>query len=254
MPGEIGSLEWTRRTNGLLNRGERARYIAAAMRAQALAGPRLLALRAGVRARRRASIREEEMRVPDSALARSAAEECARTHPRTIFEHNLRSFLYARALGSLGGFAPDEEVLFVATMFHDAGVMDIDRTDDGRCFTLRGADAAVEHMQRGGAAADRCDAAAGAITLHINPAVGPESGVEAHLMHDGVLLDAVGLRAWDIEADAIERVRAAHPRLRFSQEARSLLAAQGKAIPKCRIAAAFNAGFGLAVRIGPWQD
>jgi hypothetical protein len=252
--GEIGTLAWTRRTNGLLSRPERARYIAAAMAAQARAAAPLLAFRLGRGARRQAHIGEADLRIPDSAVARDAAEACVATHPRMIVEHNYRSFIYARALGALAGIAHDEEVMFVATMFHDAGAMEVDTGDGGRCFTLKGAQVAESHGAAAGWPASRCAAAAEAVTLHLNPAVPVERGAEAHLMHEGVLLDAVGLRAWDLRREAIERVRARHPRLRFSQEGGRLLGDQAKGIPQCRIAAAMAAGFGLALKLGPWQD
>ena len=119
----------------------------------------------------------------------------------------------------------------MATMFHDAGAMEPDRSDGGRCFTLKGAADAESHLAAAGWPAERCAAAAEAITLHLNPAVPLERGPEAHLMHDGVLLDAVGLRAWELRKDAIERVRARHPRLRFSQDGGRLLARAGTRDP-----------------------
>jgi len=252
--GEIGTLGWTTRTNGLLSRAERRRYVAAALREQMRSAAPLLAYRLGRGSRRQASIDEQDLRIPDSKVALDAIEACEATQTPTIIEHNYRSFLFARALASLDGIAHDEEVLFVATMFHDAGVFDPDRTDGGRCFTLKGAKDAESHGAAAGWEQKRCTAAAEAVTLHINPAVPLEHGAEAHLMHDGVLLDAVALRAWQIRKDALERVRARHPRLRFSQEAGKLLGEQGRAIPRCRIAAAMGAGFGLAVKLGPWQD
>jgi hypothetical protein len=126
--------------------------------------------------------------------------------------------------------------------------------EGGRCFTLGGADQAERHLAAAGTPAPQCSAAAEAITLHINPSVPLEHGPEAHLMHDGVLLDAAGARAWELSRGGIERVRERHPRLGFSQEARRLLGAQGKAIPGCRAAAAFQAGFGLALGLAPWRD
>jgi hypothetical protein len=33
-----------------------------------------------------------------------------------------------------------------------------------------------------------------------------------------------------------------------------LLTQQARAIPRCRTAAALGAGFGLALKLGPWQD
>jgi len=251
---QIGTLAWTRRTNGLLNRPERARYIAAAVREQARAAPALFAFRLGRGARRQAAIEEEGLRIPDSQVARDAVEACSAVQSRSIIEHNYRSFIYARALGSLAGIGHDEELLFVATMFHDQGALEVDRSDGGRCFTLRGAADAESHGAAAGWPAERSAAAAEAITLHLNPSVSLERGPEAHLMHDGVLLDAVGLRAWQIRKDAIERVRSHHPRLRFSQEGGRLLGQQARAIPRCRTAAALGAGFGLALRFGPWQD
>jgi hypothetical protein len=251
---DIGTLEWTRRTNGRLSSPERRRYIAAAVRTQARSAAPLLAYRLGRGSRRQADIGEQDLRLPDSQIARDTVAECSATQPQTIIEHNYRSFIYARALASLDGIEHDEEVLFVAAMYHDAGAMEPDTADGGRCFTLKGAADAEARGKEAGWGTERCTAAAEAITLHINPAVPLEYGPEAHLMHDGVLLDAVALRAWDIRKEALERVRARHPRLRFSQEGGRLLGAQARAIPGCRIAAAMRAGFGLALRLGPWQD
>lgn len=254
MLGEIGTLAWTRRTNGLLSRPERVRYVAAVVREQARVAAPLLAFRLGRGAERGAAIDEDGLRIPDSQVARDAVEACVAAQPRMIIEHNYRSFIFARALGALAGIGHDEEVLFAATMFHDAGVLEPNVSDGGRCFTLKGAADAESHGAAAGWPAERCAAAAEAITLHLNPAVPVERGLEAHLMHDGVLLDAVGLRAWELRRDAIERVRSRHPRLRFSQDGGRLLAEQARAIPRCRTAAALGAGFGLALRLGPWQD
>jgi hypothetical protein len=254
MLGEIGTLAWTRRTNGLLSRPERLRYIAAALREQTRVAAPLLAFRLGRGSRRQAAIDDDGLRIPDSQLALEAVQTCTSVQPRAIIEHNYRSFIFARALGSLAQIGHDEELLFVATMYHDAGALEPDESDGGRCFTLKGAADAESHLAAAGWPPQRCAAAAEAITLHLNPSVPLDQGPEAHLMHDGVLLDAVGLRAWELRRDAIERIRSRHPRLRFSQEGGRLLNMQARAIPHCRTAAALGAGFGLALKLGPWQD
>lgn len=251
--GEIGTLGWTRRANGILSRRERWRYMARAARVTVTATPRLLGSRVGVRARHRASIEEGDLRPPDSKLAREAVEECEELMPRTIIEHSYRSYLYARALGELDSVAHDDEVLFVAAMYHDAGAMAPDVSDGGRCFTLEGAELAIQRLDGGGRSREQAEAGGEAITLHINPDVPVEQGAEQHLLHDGVLLDAVGVRAWEIEPEAIKLVRSRHPRLRFTQEGGGLLKAQARAIPACRIAAAFRTGFGAALLLS-WRD
>jgi hypothetical protein len=238
--GEIGTLAWTRRTNGLLSRSERARYVAATLREQARHAPSLVAWRLG-RGGGTGEIDDEAMRIPDSKLAREAVEACAEVQSPMLIAHNYRSFFFARALGAVERVGHDAEVLFVATMLHDQGVLE----PTGGCFTLRGADEAERIAGT---------AAAEAITLHLNPAVPLEQGAEAHLMHDGVLLDGVGLRAWELKREAIALVRARHPRLRFTAESRRILGEQGRAIPRCRTAAAMRSGFGLALRLSPWQD
>ena len=245
--GEIGTLEWTRRTNGILGRGERARYIAATVMTTSRLAPRLIAHRAG---RAASGPDPSQLAPPDSQAARDAVAECVELMPETVIEHNYRSFLYARALGLRSGLAHDEELLFVATMFHDAGIVDVDLSDGGRCFTLAGAERAEALGVAHGWEAGRSAAAAEAITLHVNPGVDPAQGAEAHLMHDGVLLDAFGLRIWELDPGGLARVRQRHPRLGFSREAGRLLRAQADAIGGCRVAAAMQSGFGLALKLG----
>jgi hypothetical protein len=96
--GAIGTLAWTRRTNGLLSRPEHLRYVAAAIGEQARAAAPLLAFRLGRSARRQAAIDEDGLRIPDSQVARDAVQACTAVQPRMIIEHNYRSFIFARAL------------------------------------------------------------------------------------------------------------------------------------------------------------
>jgi hypothetical protein len=124
MLGEIGTLAWTRRTNGRLSRPEQLRYLAAAVLEQTRSAAPLIAFRLGRSARRQATIDEDDLQLPDSQVARDALLACQETQPPMIAEHNLRSYFFARALASLTRTRHDAELLFVATMFHDAGVME----------------------------------------------------------------------------------------------------------------------------------
>jgi hypothetical protein len=248
--GEIGTLEWTRRTDGLLSRPERARYMAAVIREQVRVAPRLVAYRAGWTNRDAVGIDADALAIPDSQLARDTLADCRATQPPAVVAHALRSFVFARALGAAGKIRHDPELLFVAAMYHDHGVTSL----EGRCFTLRGADAAEAQLAGAGRPESERAAAAEAITLHVNPAVALEQGPEAHLAHDGILLDVVGARGWELRREAIEQVRGRYPRQGFTQEARRLLGAQGRALPRSRPAAAFRCGFGVAVGLSPWRD
>ena len=87
-----------------------------------------------------------------------------------------------------------------------------------------------------------------------DPVVPVNDGAVQHLVHDGVILDVVGLRAWELDAEGIKRVRERHPRLGFNRYGVGLLRENARAVPGCRAAALFATGFGLALKLGPWQD
>lgn len=214
--------------------------------------PRLLASRAGW-GRSGGGPDPSQLTPPDSAVARETIEACAEALPETVVEHSYRSYLYARALAIAEGIECDEEVTFVAAMFHDYGIKGIADLHD-RCFTLPGAEGAEAVAERAGWPAERRDATAEAITMHLNPSVPVERGSVQHLVHDGVILDVVGLRAWELDAAGISRVRERHPRLRFNRVGGGMLREHGRAVAGCRAAALFATGFGLALRLGPWQD
>lgn len=251
--GEVGTLAWARRGDGLLTKSERRRYIAAAVAESARSMPRMLALKFGKTGKGRATITENDLLLPDVAPAAAIIAECSGVMTASVVEHSYRSYVYAKALGRLAGITYDDMALFAAAMFHDTGAFQVDSTGDGRCFTLSSAHRLDELLKAAGWRDGRCEVSAEAVVMHLNPRVA-KTRPEAHLLNAGVLLDVVGLRAWLFDAGSLETVRARHPRRGFTDEARRLLSAQAKAIPRCRTACAFRAGFGFAMRMGLWHD
>jgi hypothetical protein len=246
LTGDIGTIEWCRRTNGILGRGERARYMAAVALETMRALPRMLSSRSG------SSGGPDPSRLtpPDTPFAREVVEACAGLEPMT-FEHSYRSYLFARALGQLEGLECDEEALFAATMFHDAAFPKIDQVE-GKCFTLAGAEDAERFLASSSLDASLHRDVLDAITLHVNPRVAPEQGVLQHLARDGIGLDVIGQRAWELDRAGIERAFESHPRHGFNAKAESLLRTNARRAPGCRAAAAFATGFGQALKTSPW--
>lgn len=251
--GDVGTLAWARRGDGLLIQSERRRYITAAVAESAQSMPRLLALKFGKAGKRRATITENDLLLPDVAPAAAIIAGCSGVMTASFVEHSYRSYVYAKALSRLAGITYDDLALFAAAMFHDTGVFRLDSTDVGQCFTLNSAHRLDELLKAAGWPDERREVSAEAIVMHLNPRVA-EARPEAHLLNAGVLLDVVGLRAWLFDARSLETVRARHPRLGFTDEAQRLLTAQAKGIPRCRTACAFRAGFGFAMRMGLWHD
>jgi hypothetical protein len=247
--GDIGTIEWSRRTKGILGRGERARYTAAFALTLIGSTPRLLAAKAGMRG---SGPDPSRLTPPDTLFAREVVEACAELGPMVV-EHSYRSYIYGRALGVANGIECDEEALFAATMFHDYGFKGLEQLSD-RCFTAAGAEAAEGLLADSSLGEASRHDVLDAITLHFNPKVKPEQGPVQHLTHDGVLLDVVGARSWELDPAGVRRVADRHPRHGFTIDAEPVLRTHIGRVPGCRVAAAFRVGFGQALTLSIWRD
>lgn len=251
--GDIGTIEWARRTNGILGRGERARFLAATVLSTARVLPRLLRAGAGRNGRVGNGELPDPSRLtpPDTPFARELLDACADLDPM-IVEHGYRSYLFGRALGAVDGVKCDEEALFAATMLHDYAFMTMDELED-RCFTVAGAEAAEQLLASSPLSpAERHDVL-DAITLHLNPAVPPERGAVQHLAHDGISLDVLGVRRWELDRLGVRRTFERRPRHGFTVRGEALMRAHGRRVRGCRCTVLFVAGMGPALRTGPWR-
>ncbi len=246
--GDIGTIEWSRRTKGILGRGEKARYLAATVLTTSTALPRLLLSRAGIRG---SGPDPAQLTPPDTPFARDVIAACAELEPMVV-EHSYRSYLFGRALGLAEGLECDEEALFAAAMFHDHAFAEMDELTD-RCFTYAGAEAAAGFLEGTPLSPELRHDVLDAITLHFNPAVPPEQGAVQHLAHDGILLDVLGVRAWELDPEGVGRVAERHPRHGITVRGLPLLKAHGARVKGCRVGAALLAGFGPALRTSPWH-
>ncbi len=246
--GDIGTIEWARRTNGILGHGERARFTAAVVMKTAMVLPRILAARRGWRG---SGPDPSQLTPPDTPFAREVVEACAELEPMVV-EHGYRAHLFARALGAVDGLECDEEALFAAVMFHDYAFLNMEEITD-RCFTLAGAEVAEQALARSPLSPEALHDVLDAITLHLNPSVPPEQGALQHLAHDGIALDVLGMRNWELDGAGIGRVAERHPRHGFTVDGAPVLRANGRLVPGCRAGALHHAGFGVALRVGPWR-
>lgn len=248
--GDIGTIEWCRKTNGILGRGERARFMAATVLATSRAVPRLAAARAG----RRGSGGPDPSALtpPDTPFTREVLDACADLDPMLV-EHGYRSYLYARALGQVEGVSCDDEALFAATILHDYAFGEMDTISD-KCFTLVGAEVAADLLKSSPLSEALRHDVQDAITLHLNPKVGLKQGTLQHLVHDGIIVDVLGIRASELDPAGARRVQEQHPRHGFNSRGEPLLRTHGKRVHGCRAGALFATGFGPALKVAPWHD
>ena len=124
---------------------------------------------------------------------------------RSIAEHSIRSFLFARLFaereGALNDAAYDEELLFAATVMHDLGLGDQARGHAR--FEVEGADLAAEVLREHGVAEADVDRVWEAIALHSSIGLAERRGLLTYLTHKGVFIDTG--RITDVVADELRK-------------------------------------------------
>jgi HD superfamily phosphodiesterase len=156
------------------------------------------------------------VRIPDSELATDAADFVRDTASPLLYDHSVRVFLFGALQGERRGLTFDAELLYVAALFHDVGLVAGHRTD--RRFELDGADEARRFLLAHDAGdAERARIAWTAIALHTTPEIPAHLEPEVALVTAGVEYDVLGLGYDDLGAEARAAVVGAHPRPEFKR-------------------------------------
>jgi HD domain len=190
--------------------------------------------------------------IPDSRLARRAEELVREASPAFLANHCVRSHAWSVALAAVDRVRFDAELLYVAALLHDLGL--VARFDTGRCFEVDGADVAANLAAEEGWSLERRDALAEAIRLHVAVEIALKDGPEAYLLWHATGLDVRGHRYGDVDPHIVRRVVAAHPRLDFKRGFADLLADQAKRKPNCWAAAAMESGIGDDIAAAPFAS
>jgi HD superfamily phosphodiesterase len=153
--------------------------------------------------------------IPDTALAREATEYVRDTAGPLLYDHSARVYLFGALQGRRRGLDFDAELLYVAALFHDLGLVAGHRTD--RRFELDGADEARRFLLGHGVDAERARVAWTAIALHTTPGIPEYLEPEVALVTAGVEYDVLGIGYHDLPAEARAAVVAEHPRPDFKR-------------------------------------
>lgn len=233
----VGTLNWTQR-GGLLTLSERWRVTLAAVRVRA----RLH--RAAQRARvptPQSALDQLDLRALDDlehpwdALAFAASTAAQELQPQWLTNHGWRTYAWGTLLARNADLQYDKNLLFAACMLHDIGLTPHAALPSDQCFTLRSAHGARRILHRAGASDAQMQCVSEAITLHLNPEVGVELGVEAHLLQAGAGFDVVGQRSQELAPSLQDAVVCKHPRLGFKKAFCNCMAAESRATPNSRV-------------------
>jgi hypothetical protein len=206
---------------------------------------------------------------PHTAIMRDAEAMCTGLTASVpwLQPHSLRAFDLARwfaaargigaaldpggvTSGPSAGAVFDVEVLWVAAMLHDVGlVQDPPRAAD--CFAVRSADVA-----RGLASSHDWDSARTtrlmtAITSHVNVRVPRELSLEGHLLNAGTSLDVTGIGLGEIDSDQVRVILHQARQPGFGAELADTWKADARRHRNCRSAALRWIGLTVLMRHWP---
>ena len=140
------------------------------------------------------------------------AMELARLHSEPfLFNHAVRSWLFAVRLGQLQGTTYDAEVLAVGTLLHDIGLTN---TFTGpRRFEIEGADAARAFAREEGLDDRRVQLIWDTVALNSTPSIALYKEADVALCTAGIGLDWGGFQYDRIPLNEMKAILAAFPRL-----------------------------------------
>jgi hypothetical protein len=149
--------------------------------------------------------------IPDSKMARAATELVRDTEGEMLFTHSMRVYLWAALAGERDRLTFDPELLYVASLFHDLGLVERYHQSRHR-FEVDGANAAREFLRAHLIPEEDVRNVWLSIALHTAPGIADQLEPEISLLHTGAVMDVVG-RGYDQFTDEQRKaVLEAYPR------------------------------------------
>src|SRR3954454_18433182 len=195
------------------------------------------------------------MRIADLVPAETPATRAAREvvteySSAALVNHCERSYLWSAALGELTGAAYDRELLYVASMLHDLGL--VPAFDNYRApFEDAGGDVGWVFAAGAGWPPERRTRVKELVIRHMWDEVDPSFDAEGHLLCEGTGLDISGRNAdaWPaaFRSEVVERF----PRLDLVPEFLAAFQDQAGRKPGCAAAAAIAAGLAERITANP---
>lgn len=195
-------------------------------------------------------MRLSDLPSPDTPACRAALEVATAYATPALFNHSVRSYLWAAGYAVTRGIAFDAELLYVSAMLHDLTL--VPAFDNFSLpFEEAGGHLAWVFGAAAGWPADRRQRAADVIVRHMWDAVDVTVDPEGHLLELSTGMDTSGRQTGDIPPDLRAEVLARYPRLDFPEEMLGHFENQAARKPHCLAAKFVASGFATRVRANP---
>jgi hypothetical protein len=154
--------------------------------------------------------------VPDGPLITAAIDYARRLSEPYLFNHAMRSWLFAELMGRTKGLGYDREVVAVGTILHDigltAGVSGPNR------FEVNGADAVRSFIAGRGLSDRRAQLIWDLVALNSTPSLALHKEAEVAVGTMGIGLDYGGFGLDALPSGDVQRILEAFPRLHMKDE------------------------------------
>jgi hypothetical protein len=149
--------------------------------------------------------------VPESSLIERAIQYARQKYEPYLFNHAMRSWLFAVRFGQRRGIAHDAEVVAVGTLLHDITLNEA--FADPRRFEVEAADQVMSFAIEAGVDERRARLIWDCVALNSTPSIAFYKQSEVALATAGIALDAVGVQYDELPGQEIEAILAEFPRL-----------------------------------------
>jgi hypothetical protein len=157
-----------------------------------------------------------DVSVPYGPLITAVIEHAQRLSEPYLFNHAMRSWLFAEAIGRIKGINYDREVVAIGTILHDIGLTA--SVPGPNRFEVNGADAALSFIEGKGLSGRRAQLIWDLVALNSTPSLALHKEPEVALGTMGIGLDYGGVGVETLPTADVERILTAFPRLTMKQQ------------------------------------
>ncbi|MCH7335794.1 HD domain-containing protein [Acinetobacter sp. NIPH 2699] len=196
----------------------------------------------------------DDLYLPDSTDVKQALQKMQSCSSEALQNHCLRTWCYAIAFAKMQDLKRDDELLAVSCLLHDLGMTEqhYQHHENCRCFAGQGAYAAKDWSIEQGWQIPRADQLFDVISMHMNPYVALDDGIEAHLLQQAASCDVIGSRGFEFSLQFRQQLQQHYPRLDFNENMIEFTQHEAKQRPKSRTAMLVQSGFKHLVNLNPY--
>jgi hypothetical protein len=153
--------------------------------------------------------------IPDSPLITAVTAYAQRLSDPYLFNHAMRSWLFADAIGRVEGIDCDREVVAIGTILHDIGLTA--GVSGPHRFEINGANAARSFINNKGLSDRRAQLVWDLVALNSTPSLALHKEREVAVGTMGIALDYGGFFVDVIPPAVVDQILSAFPRLKMKQ-------------------------------------